>query len=115
MFCTSFSYVLLRLNHCHVSKYAAPAVFNTKRDPELPNVPTLGEKGLYPEWYGTARALVAPKGTKPEVIQYYVEALKKTMQDPAVVEAHKKAGMALDFKDNKELGDLIKAQDKLCS
>ena len=22
--CTSFSYVLLRLNHCHVSKYAAP-------------------------------------------------------------------------------------------
>ena len=52
------------------------------------------------------------KGTKPEVIQYYVEALKKTMQDPAVVEAHKKAGMALDFKDNKELGDLIKAQDK---
>ena len=88
------------------------AVFNTKRDPELPNVPTLGEKGLYPEWYGSARALVAPKGTKPEVIQYYVEAFKKTMQDPAVIEAHKKAGMALDFKDNKELGDLIKAQDK---
>ena len=24
MLCTSFSYVLLRLNHCHVSKYAAP-------------------------------------------------------------------------------------------
>jgi nucleoside-diphosphate-sugar epimerase len=42
----------------------------------------------------------------------YVEAFKKTMQDPAVIEAHKKAGMALDFKDNKELGDLIKAQDK---
>ena len=25
MSCTSFSYVLLRLNHCHVSKYAAPS------------------------------------------------------------------------------------------
>ena len=24
--CTSFSYVLLRLNHCHVSKYAAPDI-----------------------------------------------------------------------------------------
>ena len=88
------------------------AVFNTKRDAELPNVPTLGEKGFYPEWYGSARALVAPKGTSPEIIAYYVDAFKKTMQDPAVVEAHKKAGMALDFKDNKELGSLIDAQDK---
>lgn len=70
------------------------------------------KKASTPEWYGSARALVAPKGTKPEVIQYYVKAFKKTMQDPAVIEAHKKAGMALDFKDNKELGDLIKAQDK---
>lgn len=88
------------------------AVFNNKRDAELPNVPTLGEKGLYPEWYGSARALVAPKGTSPEIIAYYVDAFKKTMQDPEVVAAHKKAGMALDFKDNKQLGDLINAQDK---
>lgn len=88
------------------------AVFDTKRAPELPDVPTLGEKKLYPEWYGSARALVAPKGTKPEVIQYYVDAFKKTMTDPEVIEAHKKAGLSMDFKDNKQLGDLIKAQDK---
>lgn len=88
------------------------AVFDTKRAPELPDVPTLGEKKLYPEWYGSARALVAPKGTKPEVIQYYVDAFKKTMTDPEVIEAHKKAGLSMDFKDNKQLGELIKAQDK---
>lgn len=88
------------------------AVFDTKRAPELPDVPTLGEKKLYPEWYGSARALVAPKGTNPEIIAYYVDAFKKTMTDPAVVEAHKKAGLSMDYKDNKELGDLIKAQDK---
>ncbi len=88
------------------------AVYDTKRAPEYPDVPTLGEKGYYPEWYGSARALVAPKGTKPEVIEYYVDAFKKTMDDPETKAAHQKAGMSPDFKDNKQLGELIKAQDK---
>ena len=61
------------------------AVFSPTRAPELPDVPTLGEKGLYPEWYGSARAIVAPKGTSPEIIKFYVDAFKKTMQDPATI------------------------------
>jgi tripartite-type tricarboxylate transporter receptor subunit TctC len=87
------------------------AVFDSKRAPEFPEVPTLKEKGYYPQWYGSARAIVAPKNTPPEVIAYYVDAFKKVMTDPEVVAAHKKAGMNLDFKDNKELGALIKEQD----
>jgi tripartite-type tricarboxylate transporter receptor subunit TctC len=87
------------------------AVFDSKRAPEFPEVPTLKEKGYYPQWYGSARAIVAPKNTPPEVIAYYVDAFKKVMSDPEVVAAHKKAGMNLDFKDNKELGALIKEQD----
>lgn len=91
------------------------AVFDKKRVAEFPNVPTLGEVGFYPEWYGSARALVAPKGTSQEIIDFYVDAFKKTMQDPANVEAHKKAGLNLQFMDNKELGELIKAQEVFCS
>ena len=45
---------------------------------------------------------------KEMAAEYRESAAKLAM----AIEAHKKAGMALDFKDNKELGDLIKAQDK---
>ena len=69
-------------------------VFNTARLPEYPDVPTLGELGYYKEWYGSARALVLPKGTPQEIVDFYVEAFRKTMQDPACIEAHQKAGMS---------------------
>lgn len=86
-------------------------VFAEERVPEMPDVPTLKENGLYDKWYGSARGVVAPKGTPPEVIDFYVDAFRKTMEDPANIEAHKKAGLNLDFKDNKAYGQLIKDQD----
>lgn len=89
-------------------------VFNTARLPEYPDVPTLGELGYYKEWYGSARALVLPKGTPQEIVDFYVEAFRKTMQDPACIEAHNKAGMSLDFKDNRQLAELIAAQEIFC-
>ena len=82
---------------------------------ELPDVPTLGELGYYPEWYGSARALVAPAGTPQEVIDFYVDAFRKTMEDPATVEMHAKGGLSMDFMDNARLGELIKAQEVFCS
>ena len=33
------------------------------------------------------------------------------MQDPATIEAHKKAGLSMDFKDDKQLGQLLKDQE----
>ena len=89
-------------------------VFAKERVADLPNVPTLGELGYYKEWYGSARALVAPAGTPKEAIDFYVAAFKKTMEDPAVVEQHKKGGLAMDFMDNAKLGELIKAQEVFC-
>ena len=68
----------------------------------------------YGEWYGSARALVLPKGVSQEIVDFYVNAFRKTMQDPACIEAHAKAGMSLDFKDNKQLAELIAAQEKFC-
>ncbi len=88
------------------------AIFDSKRAAEFPNAPTLGEKGLYPEWYGSARAIVAPKGTPKEVVDYYVDAFKKTLTNPETVEMHKKGGMSIDYKDDKQLGQLLKDQDK---
>lgn len=87
-------------------------VFSEERLPELPDVPTLKENGLYDKWYGSARGIVAPKGTPPEIIDFYVEAFRKTMQDPANIAAHQKAGQTIDFKDNKQYADLIADQEK---
>ncbi|MCR5813562.1 MAG: tripartite tricarboxylate transporter substrate binding protein [Desulfovibrio sp.] len=85
-------------------------VFDTKRLAQFPDVPTLGELGYYKEWYGSARAIVAPQGTPKEIIDFYEEAFKKTMNDPECVAAHEKAKMNLDFKNSKELGELIFSQ-----
>ncbi len=77
-------------------------------------MPTLGELGYYLNWYGPARAIVAPAGTPDDVIEFYVNAFKKTMEDPASIEQHKKAGLAMSFMDNKELGEPIKKQEAFC-
>lgn len=88
--------------------------FDTKRLTEFPDVPTLGELGYYPNWYGSARAIVAPAGTPDDVIKFYVDAFKKTMSDPVSIEQHQKAGLSMQFMDNKELGELIKKQETFC-
>lgn len=89
-------------------------VYAEKRDPALPDVPTLGELGYYNKWYGSARALVAPKGTPDNIIKFYEDAFKKTMEDPEVKSAHEKAGMVIDFKDSKALGQMIQEQMDFC-
>lgn len=86
-------------------------VFDTKRLEAYPNVPTLGELGYYDQWYGSARAIVAPAGMPEDVLKYWVETFSKVLNDPAVKEAHEKGGLTIDYKDNKALGELIKAQD----
>ncbi|MBO5567189.1 MAG: tripartite tricarboxylate transporter substrate binding protein [Succinivibrio sp.] len=90
------------------------AVFSEKRLADLPDVPTLGELGYYDKWYGSARGIVVPKGTPKEIVDFYVDAFKKTMTDPEVISAHEKAGLALDFKDNTEYGKLISDQETFC-
>lgn len=85
-------------------------VFAEERVPELPDVPTLKENGLYDKWYGSARGIVAPKGTPPEIIDFYVDAFRKTMEDPESVAAHQKAGMSVEFLDNQAFGKLIQDQ-----
>lgn len=89
-------------------------VFAEERLPEMPEVPTLKESGLYDKWYGSARGIVAPKGTPPEIIDFYVDAFRKTLSDPENVAAHKKAGLSVDFMDNKQFAKLIADQEKFC-
>ncbi len=87
-------------------------VFSEERVKELPDVPTLKENGLYDKWYGSARGIVAPKGTPPEIIDFYVDAFRKTMKEPENIAAHEKAGLSMQFLDNQEYAKLLKEQEE---
>ena len=83
-------------------------IFGPDRDPRVPDVPTLGELGYYKDWLGSSRAIVAPAGVSDEVIKFYEEALKKTMEDPDHLAAA--ASFDTDFKDAAATAALIESQ-----
>ena len=89
-------------------------VFSEKRLDNYKDVPTLGELGYYNKWYGSARALVAPKGTPENIIKFYENAFKMTMTDEQTIRDHKNAGLELHYMDSKELGKLIQEQMTFC-
>lgn len=90
-------------------------VFNPERLAAFPDVPTLGELGYYDQWYGSARAIVAPKGTPQEIIDFYADAFKKTMEDPEYIESAEKAGVTTQYMDPEETGKLLEDQYKFCT
>ena len=86
------------------------ASYTEQRLEDYPDVPTLKEKG-YDLVYGSARALVAPAGTPQEVIDFYVDAFSKTMEDPENIEKSKNAGLSLSLMSPETLGEYIDEQD----
>ena len=92
------------------SDYRILGVFNTERLPELPDVPTLGELGYYPDWLGSSRCIVAPAGVSDEVVKFYEDAFKAAMEDAEYLAAAEQAGMATDFKTAADTAALIAQQ-----
>ena len=84
------------------------AAFSEERLPELPDVPTLGELGFYDKWLGSSRCICAPAGVSADVIAFYEEAFKKTMEDPEYLEAA--SSFATDYKDAKATAALMEQQ-----
>ena len=97
------------------SEYRILGVFNPERLPELPDVPTLGELGFYPDWYGSARCIVAPKGTPKAAIDFYAKAFKAIMDDLDYRLASEKAHMTTEYKDPEATGALINQQYDFCA
>ncbi len=98
-----------------VSEVKVLGVFAEKRLSAFPDVPTLGELGYYDKWYGSARAIVAPKGTKPEVIAFYEEAFRKAMENPDYIAAAEKAGVTTMFMNAEDTAKLINQQYEFCT
>jgi len=82
------------------------ASFTEDRLSELPDVPTLKEKG-YNLVYGSARALVAPAGTPKNIIDFYVAAFTNTIQDADNIQKSKNAGLSIKYMSPEVLGQFI--------
>ena len=84
------------------------AAFAPERVAEYPDAPTLGEMGYYDQWLGSSRCVVAPAGVTEEMVEFYEQAFKATMEDPEYLEAASE--FATDFKSSEETAALIEQQ-----
>ncbi len=87
------------------------AVFDDKRFPDLPDVPTLRERGLDLVSSST-RGYVLPAGTPMEIVKYMSESIKKAMDDPDHVKRMKDSGLTLKFLAIEEYGKFIESQNE---
>jgi len=74
------------------------AIASEKRNPELPNVPTLKELGIDVE-YAVNRGLVAPKGTPAPVLAKLRAACGQAAKEPGLGDSFKKQGTLVRYLD----------------
>ncbi len=82
--------------------------FSAERLPEFPDVPTLGELGFYDQWLGSSRCICAPAGVSADVIAFYEDAFRQTMEDPEYLEAA--SSFATDYKNAEDTAALMEQQ-----
>jgi tripartite-type tricarboxylate transporter receptor subunit TctC len=82
-------------------------IASEKRDPLAPDLPTLKEQGI-DVVYGLTRGIVAPKGTKPDVIAYWEGVIKKAVESSAVKDALAAKGTSADFRGAAEYTSFLK-------
>ena len=78
-----------------------------KRDPLAPDLPTLKEQGV-DVVYGLTRGVVAPKGTKPDVIKYWEGVIEKAAKSKPVESALAAKGTSVVFRDPAQYTSFLK-------
>ncbi|MEX2614954.1 MAG: tripartite tricarboxylate transporter substrate binding protein [Alphaproteobacteria bacterium] len=67
-----------------------------KRSEVVPDVPTAAEQG-FPVNITSNRGWVLPKGTSPEIVQYYADMMEKAANDQKVIDAIERVGSFVEF------------------
>lgn len=86
------------------------ASFTDDRLANFQEVPTLKEKG-YDILFGSARALVAPKGTPQEIIDFLHDKFKEAIESPEHMEKADNADLPILYMSPSELGDYIQNEE----
>ena len=108
--------------HIKAGRFRAIGVALDRRDPTLPNVPTLKEQGIDVATWGSVKGVAAPLGTPPEIIEYLSSTLKKVCEDAEFKKAMASISQPIDYLNTKDwtafmqraykdYGDLIKELD----
>lgn len=87
------------------------ASFTEERLEGFEEIPTLKEKG-YNVLFGSARALVAPKGTPDEIVKYLHDTFKAALESPENIEKSKNANLPLKYMSPEELTNYIDEQER---
>src|SRR3990170_2729497 len=88
------------------------AIATEKRNPELPNLPTLKELGVNVV-YDVNRGVVAPKGTPADVLAKLEASCTAAAKEPAYAEAMKKQATDERYMGRKQYADWLKGNDDL--
>ena len=88
------------------------AIPTEKRNPAVPDVPTLKELGI-DVTYAVNRGLVAPKATPADVMAKLQSACAEAAREPAFAEAMTKQGTLVNFLGPKEYTGFLKENDKI--
>ena len=75
----------------------ALGICTPKRNPQIPDVPTLREQGI-DLVAGTDRRLVVPKGTPKAKIDFWAKAFKKAANDPNLIASLERKGTSINFR-----------------
>ncbi|HYD76283.1 tripartite tricarboxylate transporter substrate binding protein [Ramlibacter sp.] len=98
------------VNHVRAGKLKAIAVGSAKRDPALPDVPTLGEAGLpgflSQSWYG----VVVKSGTPADAVQKLQAAITAALADPKLRQALEPTGLEFIGSSSAEFADFLKSE-----
>jgi tripartite-type tricarboxylate transporter receptor subunit TctC len=105
--------------HIKSGRFQAIGVALDKRDPTLPNIPTLKEQGIDVITWGSVKGVAVPAATPPDVIEYLASTLKKVSEDKDYKKAMATLYQPIMYQDTKEwtvflhqaykdYGDLIK-------
>ena len=106
----SFMALSNAIPHVRAGKMRALAVTTTQRSAELPGIPTMVEAGV-PGFAATAwLALVAPKGTPPQVVARLNAELQRIMQEPDTVKTLANAGFDVELAGPEELGAYLREE-----
>jgi tripartite-type tricarboxylate transporter receptor subunit TctC len=105
--------------HIKSGRFRPIAVAIDKRDPTLPNIPTLREQGIDVVTWGSVKGVAVPAATPPEVVEYLASTLKKVCEDKDFKKAMAAVYQPIMYQNTKEwtiflhqayrdYGDLIK-------
>lgn len=87
------------------------AMFTEERLKSFPEIPTLKEKG-YNVLFGSARGVVAPKGTPDEIVKKLHDVFKESMESPDLIDKCEKSDMPLKYMSPEEFKKYIDEDEK---